>query len=406
MQKNKNLAIKVFCMLVLVLTFTFGLYGCTKTKTHNIITNEITNKVVKYEDLNILDFENAIQTATERVENAVVGVVLKAVTNINSDTSEDDLAYGSGVVYKAVPNKENDKIVSYTYYVVTNRHIIEPDEKTYVGKTSVYVYLGYIDVEVKARIAGYDPKVDLACLTFESTAYIQPVEFGDSSALKKGSIVLAIGNPEGFDYYGSVTWGIISSPLRYISSDTNKDGVDDFYGKYIQHDASINPGNSGGGLFTLDGKLVGINTMKFVSSDIDNMGFALTSNEVKHLLETYLEEGLSIERPRLGVTAIPIRTLTPAIINANNLKKIPDIYNDGNTYGLYVTAISLGGSCDGTGISVDDIILEFNGVKIKTSSDVSTMLSSSFVGSEVEIKYYSRSDNNIRTTTIILNSHE
>ncbi len=409
MIKRKKTFLKSLNILVIVFLFVLGMVGCKKlTKTHNIITNEITNKVVTYEDLNVLDLENAIQTVAEKVENSVVGVVLKQISKLDGgNVSEDALAYGSGVIYKLIPNMDGEKIVSYTYFVATNRHIVTNDGKSTGENTSIYVYLGQEDLEIEARLVSYDVKVDLACLTFESTIYVQPAEFGDCNSLKKGSIVLAVGNPEGFDYYGSVTLGIISSPLRYIASDTNNDGINDFYGRYIQHDAAINPGNSGGGLFTLDGKLVGINTMKLVSDKIDNMGFALTSNEVKDLLEQYLEIGKTIERPRLGITSLMVRTLTPAIIAANDLKEIPDIYPDNTKpYGLYISAISVGGSCYNTDLRVDDIILEFNGTKIKNSADISMMLQSSYVGSEVKIKYYSRSNREIRETTIILNSHE
>lgn len=404
----KNNKIKnIICTLIMVLICTITFYGCSFiNKTNNIITNEITNKVVTYEDLNVLDLQTAIQTATEKVENAVVGIVLKKVTDLGIiGTSEDDLGYGSGVIYKAVPNMENDKLVSYTYYVVTNRHVVVYEDSSV--KTEIYVYLGNEDIEIPATILGYDSKVDVACVTFESTTYIQPVEFGDSSELKKGTIVIAVGNPEGFDYYGSVTMGIVSYPLRYVSSDTNNDGINDFYAKYIQHDASINPGNSGGGLFTLDGKLVGINTMKLVVDNVDNMGFALTSNEIKELLELYLEEGKTISRPRLGITGIDVKSLTPAIIKANNLKDIPDIYGSSNQkYGIYVSGISVNGSCYNTDLAIDDIILEINGVKIKSSSEISIILNSSFVGEEMTLKYYSRSQNKIKELTIILKSNE
>jgi len=113
---------------------------------------------------------------------------------------------------------------------------------------------------------------------------MRPLEFADSNYLKKGMFAIAIGNPSGYEFYGSTTFGIISHPLRYISEDTNGNGTDDAENEYIQHNVAINPGNSGGPLINMDGKIIGINTMKFVSQDIDNMGFSIPSNVVTNLI--------------------------------------------------------------------------------------------------------------------------
>lgn len=402
MKFRKKLIIFLFGLILL-----FSLVSCGINQTNNItnnVTNDITNKVVDYENISITDMNNAIQMAVERVEKAVVGVSLKSVSSMSSgSTSVDSVSIGSGVIYKAVENYDGDKLISYSYYVITNRHVITSDE---VKNPKVYIYLGYEDIQVEAEVLGYDQKVDLACLKFEHTTFIDPVEIGDSEALKKGSLVIAVGNPEGFDYFGSATLGIVSSPLRYLSSDTDNDGMQDFNSSFIQHDASINPGNSGGGLFTIDGKLVGINTIKLVSANVDNMGFAIPSNDVKYLIENYLEKGLTFVRPRLGVIGIEARVLTPAIIESQGLKSLPDIYEINKLpYGIYVTEILKGGSLYGSGIKADDIILEFEGVKLTTNSAFSALVNTASkyqVGSVVEITYYSRSSNSIKTTTVTL----
>ena len=345
-----------------------------------------------------------METAYQRVENAVIGVCLKKVNTLDSGvTSEDGLDIGSGVIYKAEEVIENDKLVNYKYYAMTNRHVVIDTKNELSGTTKVYVTLGEDGPEVEAKILGYDEKVDLALITFYHYTKIQPVEFADSNNLKKGSFVIAVGHPEGYTFYNSVTFGVVSGNARYISSDTDGDGVNDFVGKYIQHDAAINPGNSGGGLFTLEGKLVGMNTMKYSSVKVENMGFAITSNEIKYLLENYLEKEINIERPRLGLTGIQVKGLTPTMIQNLGIKSIPDIYTDTETkYGIYVTEISKGSSSDNSGISPDDIILEFNGNRIKTMTDLSIMLSEQIVGNKIEITYYSRKNNKILTTTITL----
>lgn len=404
---KKNIKRLFFTICLLFVCITFNSCALKNTTTNNIVnnvTNDITNKVVDYEEITITTMNDALQMAVERAEKAVVGVSLKSVTSMNNGgTSVDSVSVGSGVIYKAEENYDGDKLVNYTYYAITNRHVIE---ETSIKNPKVYIYLGYEDVQVEATILGYDQKVDLACLKFNHTTFIDPVEFGDSESIKKGSLVIAIGNPEGFDYFGSATLGIVSSPLRYLSSDTDNDGMQDFNSSYIQHDASINPGNSGGGLFTIDGKLIGINTIKIVSSDVDNMGFAIPSNDVKYLIENYLEKGLTFNRPRLGVIGIEARVLTPSIIDAQGLKALPDIYELNKLpYGIYVTEIISGGSISGSGVKAHDIILEFDGVKLTTNSAFSALVNTASkyqIGSSVEITYYSRSSNSILKTTITL----
>lgn len=404
---KKNIKRLFFTICLLFVCITFNSCASKNTTTNNIVnnvTNDITNKVVDYEEITITTMNDALQMAVERAEKAVVGVSLKSVTSMNNGgTSVDSVSVGSGVIYKVEENFDGDKLVNYTYYAITNRHVIE---ETSIKNPKVYIYLGYEDVQVEATILGYDQKVDLACLKFNHTTFIDPVEFGDSESIKKGSLVIAIGNPEGFDYFGSATLGIVSSPLRYLSSDTDNDGMQDFNSSYIQHDASINPGNSGGGLFTIDGKLIGINTIKIVSSDVDNMGFAIPSNDVKYLIENYLEKGLTFNRPRLGVIGIEARVLTPAIIDAQGLKALPDIYELNKLpYGIYVTEIISGGSISGSGVKAHDIILEFDGVKLTTNSAFSALVNTASkyqIGSTVEITYYSRSSNSILKTTITL----
>ena len=397
---KKKLTTLFICLLLL-----FTITSCQiKQNIKNNIENEITNRVVNYEEITIKDLENAVETAYQRVENAVIGVCLKKVNTLDSGvTSEDGLDIGSGVIYKAEEVIENDKLVNYKYYAMTNRHVVIDTKNELSGTTKVYVTLGEDGPEVEAKILGYDEKVDLALITFYHYTKIQPVEFADNNNLKKGSFVIAVGHPEGYTFYNSVTFGIVSGNARYISSDTDGDGVNDFVGKYIQHDAAINPGNSGGGLFTLEGKLVGMNTMKYSSVKVENMGFAITSNEIKYLLENYLEKEINIERPRLGLTGIQVKGLTPTMIQNLGIKSIPDIYTDTETkYGIYVTEISKGSSSDNSGISSDDIILEFNGNRIKTMTDLSIMLSEQIVGNKIEITYYSRKNNKILTTTITL----
>nr|HPN90959.1 trypsin-like peptidase domain-containing protein [Bacilli bacterium] len=256
-------------------------------------------------------------------------------------------------------------------------------------------------------VVGMDNKVDIALITFVHSRLINPVEFAGDEEIKKGSFAIAIGNPDGYDYYGSVTFGVVSSPLRYINDDTDGDGVNDYSAEYLQHDVAINPGNSGGGLFNIYGQLIGINTLKLVNTDIDNMGFAIPHRVVKIIMTEYLEKGKPIIRPRLGVLGIEVRSITESVIQRENLKEIPDIYGDEQQYGIYVSGITENGSIEGSGIEVDDIILEVDNIKITRTNIITAKLNSLVdykVGDVVTIKYYDRSSNSIKTTNVTLKS--
>ena len=379
------------------------------------VNNEVTNKVVEYEEITITDFQNTISETVKSVESACVGIRTKELTEVEINgkkfPSEDDISIGSGVIYKReqLPNNSGFK-----YYVITNHHVIENEDTTGKAMLTYYVYYGYEDVDIKATLIGYDEKVDLALLTFEHTTYIDPVEFADSDDIERGDIVIAIGNPRGLEYFNSTTFGVVSGPVRYYNEDLDEDGINDFLGVYIQHDAAINSGNSGGGLFTIDGKLLGINRLKLLSVngiDTDNMGFAIPSNVVQTVIIDHIEKNIEIVRPRLGITTIEVRDLTPAVIFANNLKTIPtEIYLGEKPYGLYVTEDVLPGySLSNTGIGKDDIILEFNGEKITAFNVIAAKLNSLVdytIGEEITIKYYDRSTNSIATTTAILKAAE
>ncbi|MGI6770523.1 MAG: S1C family serine protease [Bacilli bacterium] len=361
------------------------------------IKNNIINTVVEYQTMSIEDFQSAIEVAIDRVEDAVIGVTLKK--------GSDRVSIGSGVIYKREEIKIINEVVNYKYYVITNRHVIKGDNpsETY----NVSVYLGDEDKELPATVVGMDNKVDIALITFVHSRLINPVEFAGDEEIKKGSFAIAIGNPDGYDYYGSVTFGVVSSPLRYMNDDTDGDDVNDFSAEYLQHDVAINPGNSGGGLFNIYGQLIGINTLKLVNTDIDNMGFAIPHRVVKIIVTEYLEKGKTIVRPRLGVLGIEVRSLTEAVIESEQLKEIPDIYGDEQQYGIYVSGITENSSIDGSGIEIHDIILEVDDIKITRTNIITAKLNSLVdyqVGDEVTIKYYNRSTNSIKTTKVTLKS--
>src|SRR5690606_11418962 len=129
---------------------------------------------------------------------------------------------------------------------------------------------GATDIEVtmsdgtkkEAKLVGSDVWTDLAVLSMDNAGIEDVVEFGDSDVLKQGETVIAIGNPLGFDFYGSVTTGVVSGLDRAVPVDIDGDNVVDWQVDVLQTDAAINPGNSGGALINISGQLIGINSMK------------------------------------------------------------------------------------------------------------------------------------------------
>lgn len=326
------------------------------------------------------DEEEAIISLIEETKNSVLGV---ANYQYNERNVLVKSSIGSGFVYDVwgyledgtiTYNLEDSNVVNYGYFLITNRHVVEDCD-------ALKIYLHTIDEEIPAELVQYDQKVDLAVVTFKYDEYIKPLKFANSDTLKAGQYCIAIGNPEGFEFSSSATLGIISHPLRYISDDTDGDGVNDWDAAYIQHDAAINPGNSGGPLFNIYGQVIGINTLKFATNDIDNMGFSIPSNDIIELLP-YLEKGKVPVRARIGVTVIAIKDLLATDWeNADYKYIIPE----GVKTGIYVTEVVESSVAYGK-IKADDIMLEFNGVVLKDSLQLRAELGAIVVGSNTEIQ--------------------
>lgn len=362
---------KRFYRLFIMLLLSLVLVGCDQ-----IFTNEIHNKSYHVE-IDIEEFNELLPAVIEKVSPAVIGV-----TRYKRELLDRSITgTGSGVIYKCIAYLNdgtevdgceitiNNKDVSkYKYYVLTNKHVIKDGDE-------IEVYLGDDDIDLPAIVIASDSKVDLAVITFEHSKYIQPIEFPDVSYdLKRGHFIIAVGHP-GYEYYGSSTLGIVSHPKRYLSDDTDGDGVNDWDAEYIQHDAAINPGNSGGALVNIEGKLVGINTLKLVSSNIDNMGFAIPYTVILELLPD-LERGIVPRRPVLGVIGSEIRQL----IRLPESQRQGFVIPTGVRYGLYVTEVN-DGLAKNHGIMPHDILIRFNGVELRTSQTLRAELGKFVIGS-------------------------
>jgi len=253
--------------------------------------------------------------------------------------------------------------------VITNNHVIQDAEDIIVRVNG--------DKEFKAEVIGADPLSDIAVLKLDSNEKFIPVKFGNSDKARIGDWVIAIGNPFGFG--GTVTSGIISARNRSLGLTRYED--------YIQTDASINSGNSGGPLFDLNGDVIGINTAILGRSGSIGIGFAIPSNSAKIVIDQLVKFG-ETKRGWLGVR---IQDVT---------KEIADVENLDEPRGALVASVADNSPSQKAGVKAGDIILEFNGEKIKEMKELPTIVARTEVGKNVKVKIWRNKKEIIKTITL------
>ena len=257
---------------------------------------------------------------------------------------------GSGVIVDAVNG-----------YILTNNHVVaEADE---------IIILLIDEREYEADVIGRDPQSDLAVLKIDAEDLVA-AELGDSDELDVGEWVLAIGSPFSEELSHTVTAGIVSAKGRSRIIDGTS------YEDFIQTDAAINPGNSGGALVDLDGKLVGINTAiatgGFSRGNV-GVGFTIPINLASRIMNALIADGKVI-RSWLGVY---IQDVDDGIARALGLE---------DRQGVIVTRIVEGSPAEGGGVEVEDIIVEFDGTKIRDAAHLKNTVSSTSPGSKSVVK--------------------
>lgn len=311
------------------------------TKSENTTVNKV-----------VTDFSTDITKVVEESEDKVV--------TISSYYQSRGLGTGSGAVYKVEGND---------VFIITNHHVVEG------GNDIVITFAN--GKETKAEVLGSDAFSDIALLKTKTDFKVNPFKIGDSSLVKKGSNVLAMGSPLGIEYQGSVSSGIVSGVDRNVGVDLNKDGVEDWDMQVFQIDAAINPGNSGGPLINMAGELIGINSMKIASTNVEGFGFSIPINEVIPLVEQMEEKGKVI-RPSIGITARDIATFS--IYERSYLQIDEDV-----TQGLFILDVVKNGPADKIGIQSYDIIVAFDGKEINSFKEFRRNLYSKKVGDKVKI---------------------
>lgn len=301
-----------------------------------------------YPELPVVPFnveDSPVIAIAETVGPAVVGI-----TNMRGHDFFNNpiVSSGSGVIF----DSENG-------YIITNYHVVE-------GANNIQVTLDE-DTHYEAKLIGHDRDSDLAVLQVEADD-LPEARLGDSSKLRVGEMAIAIGNPLGKEFARSVTVGVISALDREI---TVKTAGGEITLQVVQTDAAINPGNSGGALVNSKGEVIGINSVKIASADVEGMGFAIPSNLVKPIIDQLIEKGY-VSRPFIGI--FDFREITPQMSEWYNLPE-----------GIYVGGIVSGGPAAAAGMRPGDVIIEMDGTMIKTFEELQQVLRSHKVGDKVTI---------------------
>lgn len=289
-----------------------------------------------------------------KVGPSVVGVINKTTVTTqpywdpwsgkyyyNQDPSQDgetvEQGSGSGI------------IISDDGYIVTNQHVID-------GATEVEVILN-TGTSYTAEIVGQDEKTDLAVLKI-TPAENEPLTaavLGDSTTVQVGELAVAIGNPMGMEFSGSVTSGIISAVNRTMTIDNRTYNL-------LQTDAAINSGNSGGALINQYGEVIGINSVKLSTTGVEGMGFAIAISEAKPIINDLMQSGHVTGRPLVGISISETR------------------------YGLFISAIAEGSGAEEAGLQVNDMILEVDGQKVESTSEINEIRDKKKPGDTLKFK--------------------
>lgn len=240
-------------------------------------------------------------------------------------------------------------------YIITNAHCVYDNESDYkCGKAvSVSVVMGDEDeTEYDAEIVGYDLETDLAVLKINATG-LTPAEFGNSDDLRVGEMVVAIGNPLGFELFGTTTCGIVSALNREIT-------INEKNMTLIQTDAAINSGNSGGPLLNGYGQVIGINSAKMSSSygsaSVEGLGFAIPISDAKEILEDLINNGYVTGRPQLGITGVDVSE--------------SDAEHFSMPLGVYVYGVTGGSAAEQAGVCQGDVITAVEETEISNMDEL------------------------------------
>ncbi len=285
------------------------------------------------------DTDETVEEIIKKLSVSVVGIIGKLKrSSENYSEYGDNLVFGSGVIYKS------------NGYIVTNAHVVSDMETIVVVLSDGKAY--------KARLKALDEQSDLASIKIDK-GMLTPAVFGDIEQVRVGKSVIAIGTPLSFSLRNSATKGIVSGMNR---------SADGEY-RFIQSDAAINGGNSGGPLVDLSGRVIGINTVKYIGYGVEGLSFSIPVDTVKYVLDQFDRYG-KVRRPYLGVEFV---------------EGVAARYGLPSGEGLTISAVDERSPAERYGLQVDDVLLAVNGVEITTTIEYNEEMKKYLPGSEVKL---------------------
>lgn len=287
------------------------------------------------------DSENYTDSNGKYTSEGIAAAVRPSVVEIYTFSDKNyEQIYGTG----------SGIIMNTDGYIITNAHVLE--------NSQALTAVTYDGSEHKASVVGRDAKTDLAVVKIDADLSLVPAEFGNSDEVVLGEQVMAIGNPGGLA--GSITGGYVSGLNRKIKADSTG-----FEMNCIQTDAAISPGNSGGALVNMYGQVIGITSSKYVSSSYEGLGFAITINDAKPVIDELISNGYVSGRYKIGITFYGKGYAAAAFETETGFDYPQDID------GILIT--SLDDKCDisGTELQPWDFITEIEG---KTVTDYDSVM--------------------------------
>lgn len=316
-----------------------------------------------------------VSDIAQAVMPSIVSITNKSVQEVQNYFSLFGYGYSGETIPQETESRGSGIIIGKNdteLLIVTNYHVIADADTLSAAFNDNQVY--------EANTKGMDPDNDLAVIAVplesisaDTMSRIAIASIGDSDSLKVGEQVVAIGNALG--YGQSVTTGIVSATNRTLNSNSNTADTAN-QPSYIQTDAAINPGNSGGALVNMNGEVIGINSAKMASTEVEGMGYAIPISKVSDIIETLMNETTrskvtAAEQSSLGISGI---TVDPAV---NQAYGIPT--------GVYVAAVTEGSSAQAADITKGSVITKFDGKTITDIGQLKDLLQYYAAGETVEV---------------------
>ncbi len=362
-EKSNNIFRYVIISILTLFLGAGGMYAIIYFYPSSLST--VVTKVVKDVTVN----ETGISDAVEKAYDAVV--------TVNTYKDEKGISSGTGFVYKI-----DGKIA----YILTNNHVIDNGDKVYATFTN--------GKKLETTVVGSDIYSDIAVLSVKASDIISVMEIGSSKTMRVGDTVFTVGAPlDSIAYSWTVTRGILSGKDRLVEVSLSSTNISDYVMSVIQTDAAINSGNSGGPLCNSNGEVIGINSLKLISSGVEGMGFAIPIEDAVDFAEKIIE-GKAITKPFLGISMVNVS-------DAMYYRQYYSAINEsGMTTGVYVATVDKNSAAAKGGLEAGDIITKIEGKEVTNVAYLRYLLYKHEVGDTIKITY--KRDGKEKSATVTL----